>query len=75
MNSSSGNNEQKELSEKYRKLVMEVGEIWKLFKGFAQLIQPRFMDRLSVLQTKCFEKDAACLDHLKTVAIFLQKLI
>ena len=57
--------------DKYKKLIMEVGDIWKTFKDFVGLFQNRFIDELSNLQGKCFEKDAICLDALKKVFEYL----
>lgn len=66
-NSSSGNNEQKDIFNKYNYLIKETGNIWKIFKDFVSLFQKRFIDHLSDLQTACFEKDAICLDALRKV--------
>ena len=67
LNSSNGNNEQKDLTDKYKKLVMEVGEVWKIFKDFLGLFQQKFINKISSIQTSCFEKDAICLDAIKKV--------
>lgn len=67
LTSSSGNNEQKDLSDKYKKLVMEVGDVWKTFKDFLSLFQKRYINKISIIQSKCFEKDAICLDAIKKV--------
>jgi hypothetical protein len=72
LSSSNGNNEQKDLTDKYKKLVMEVGEVWKIFKDFLGLFQKKFINKISSIQTNCFEKDAICLDAIKKVkSIFL----